>query len=433
MGTLLFILAVVVEVGLVALCLRTKSDQTSAKGLVSIGSLAGFALLVCFKVIPWDMRVYALSALLLGLAVLGVVNITLNRQKRTAFQSWRVVLRAIGMTALLFLVTLPAILFPEHGPLAETGPYQVSTATFTYVDTNRIETFTNTGENRKLTVGCWYPGNAEGKYPLVVFSHGGISQMGSNESLYRELASHGYVVASINHTYHAISTTDVDGHTAWIDRGYLHELMTEDAKTDRAQSYAYYQKWLKVRMDDINFVIDYIVAQAGSNQAHPIYGHVDTGAIGVMGHSAGGSAALGVGRVRSDVDAVIALESPFMYDITGVENGEFVWTDAAYPVPVLDVYSDNLWGRLDQLPQYAQNYALLSGTQATAFNVHISGVGHFSLTDLSLTSPFFARMLDRVPHTADTEDVLRKINRLALAFFDSYLKHAGTFTAGGTD
>ncbi len=47
--------------------------------------------------------------------------------------------------------------------------------------------------------------------------------------------------------------------------------------------------------------------------------------IGVMGHSLGGSAALCIGRQRPDVQAVLALESPFMCDIEGVRMGNLFY------------------------------------------------------------------------------------------------------------
>ena len=102
---------------------------------------------------------------------------------------------------------------------------------------------------------------------------------------------------------------------------YLIEIQQEDAKTDKLQSYAYYQKWMSIRTGDINFVIDTVVKNA-KNGIGGVYSLVDTERIGVMGHSLGGSAALCLGRQRSDVDAVIALESPFLCDIEGVEQGE---------------------------------------------------------------------------------------------------------------
>jgi hypothetical protein len=84
---------------------------------------------------------------------------------------------------------------------------------------------------------------------------------------------------------------------------------------------------------------------------------------------------------------VIALESPFFHDIIGVENGEFLWLDKAYPVPVLNIYSDSSWSHLSEWPQYARNAALLTDAPETAVSLHLPGAGHFSLTDLALTSP----------------------------------------------
>jgi len=36
-----------------------------------------------------------------------------------------------------------------------------------------------------------------------------------------------------------------------------------------------------------------------------------------------------------------------MCDIIGVEDGEFVWNEDTYPIPVLNIYSDSSWSHLD--------------------------------------------------------------------------------------
>jgi dienelactone hydrolase len=432
MGTLLFAAAVVVEIILAGLCIRTKSYQTRVTHLTRVAAFGGFALLAGLGVLDWGLRYYVLAAVLLLLAVFGTVGLMRPKVETRSFKPARVVLRAIGSMVLFFGITLPAIIFPQYEPLKATGPYHVATVTYTYEDRNRTETYSDTGEHRKLNVGLWYPEKAAGKYPLVVFSHGGMGLRTSNESLYLELASHGYVVVSIDHTYHALYTTDAQGHTTLIDQGYMQDLQTEDAKSDRQQSYDYYQEWMKIRTDDISFVIDTILAEATTAEADPIHRLVDTAKIGVMGHSLGGSAALGIGRIRDDIGAVIALESPFMYDIVGVRDGEFTFKDEVYPLPVLNVYSDSTWSHLAEWPQYARNAELLSATDATAFNVHIRGVGHFTLTDLALSSPLLARMFNGFAATTDTEYCLRTVNKVTLTFFDTYLKGAGPFTASGT-
>ncbi len=431
MGTIVLLTAVAVEVAFAVFCVITKSNQPRARSIIRIAAFTIFLLLGVLHIVDWSFRYYGLAALLLILAVTEAVHLSGRKEEKRPYKAQRVVWTAIGMIVLVFVLILPAIIFPQYKMVEVSGKYEVATSTYTYTDINRVETYTDTGEYRKLNVQMWYPEDTEAMYPLIVFSHGGISSKSSNESLYHELASNGYVVCSIDHTYHCLFTTDKEGHTTFIDKGYMQELFSEDAKSDRQQSYEYYQKWMKIRIGDINFVIDVILSEAEGHEADTVYQLVDTAKIGVMGHSAGGSAALGIGRMRDDVGAVVALESPFMCDIEGVENGEFVFVDEVYPVPVLNVYSDSSWSHLGEWPQYAENHALLSDTGATAFNVYISGVGHFTLTDLALASPVLTRIFNGQKSTTSTEYCLKTINKACLEFFDCYLKGQGEFISDG--
>lgn len=427
MGIIILIIGIFVEVTFAFYCIVTKSTQQLARNIIRISAFVGFVLFSILPILNWSYRYYTLAIFLFIMAILGLVGLIRGKYDGIKLKWNKVVLRAAGMIVLFCLVTLPSIIFPQYEAIPPTGKYEVESVIFTYTDSNRIETYTDTGESRKINVELWYPSNVAGKYPLIVFSHGGLGIRTSNETLYNELASHGYVVASIDHTYQGLYTT-LDGKAIFVDKEYMRELNVEDAHTDKEQSYEYYQKWMQVRTGDINFVIDYIIEQSehvkqgnvsGSDR---VYKLVDTEKIGVMGHSLGGSAALGIGRMRTDISAVIALESPFMVDIIGVENDEFVFIDEEYPVPVLNVYSDSSWDNLGNWPQYAQNHALLSSTSESVFNVHISGAGHFTLTDLALTSPFFTRVFNGQRSTADTVDVLNLINEISLEFFDRYLK-----------
>ncbi|OPZ86416.1 MAG: isoform II [Firmicutes bacterium ADurb.Bin419] len=210
--------------------------------------------------------------------------------------------------------------------------------------------------------------------------------------------------------------------TVLMDKGYLQEIMREDAHSDKLQSSQYYQKWMKLRTDDIQFVLDTIIGTKKSNTTDTIYGLVDYSKIGVIGHSLGGSAALGIGRMRKDVGAVIALESPFLCDIKGVKDGEFVFEDANYPIPVLNVYTDSSWSHLSEWTQYLQNNRMLLSSQSFVHNYHIPGSGHLSITDLALASPVLTRVLNGHKTSIDAHHCLRIINRITLEFFDHYLK-----------
>ncbi len=333
--------------------------------------------------------------------------------------------RWLGFIILLTLVTILLVVFsPPHPLLTVTGTYTIGTSRYTYTDNQRAEPYSHKGSSRQVNVVCWYPENAGiGKtFPLVVFSHGGLGTENSNESLYRELASHGYVVCSIGHPHHALWTKSEGGRVTIVNLEYFGELQRENAEADKQQSYRYYHKWMEIRTADINLVVDTILAKAAGG-ASGVYALIDGTKIGVMGHSLGGSAALAMPRQRDDMDVVIALESPFLYDIVGVEDNRFVWLNEEYPVPVLNIYSDSSWGHLSEWPQYARNAALLTDAPQTAVSLYLPGAGHFSLTDLALASPLLVRALEGGKPNPDPVGYLQSVNRACLEFFDRYLKN----------
>lgn len=333
--------------------------------------------------------------------------------------------RQLGFAVLLlaFEAALTTLLFPLYEALAPTGPYPVATLRYTYTDEQRTEPYSSTEEKRRINVVFWYPeGAGIGEtFPLVVFSHGGLGTENSNESLYLELASHGYVVCSIGHPYHALWTRDEDGQVTFVSREYFKDIQQEDAKSDKEQSYRFYQEWMNIRTGDINFVIDTILMNA-KNSNGGVYALIDVMNVGVMGHSLGGSAALAIPRQRDDVDAVIALEAPFLYDIVGVENSEFIWLDEEYPVPVLNIYSDSSWDHLSEWSQYARNHEFLSDAPAHVSNLYLPGRGHFSMTDLSFASPLIVKLLEGGQAVQGSKEYLKAINQACLDFFDRYLK-----------
>ncbi len=197
--------------------------------------------------------------------------------------------------------------------------------------------------------------------------------------------------------------------------------MREDAKRDKEQSFLYYQQWMATRTADINLVIDTILTKAYDGNGG-VYGLVDSSRIGVMGHSLGGSAALAIPRQRDDIAAVIALESPFLFDIVGFEDNAFLWNEDQYPVPVLNIYSDSSWENLSTWSQNALNAALLTNAPESAVSLHLPGGGHFSLTDLSLDSLLLTRLLEGGQTNRDRVGYLQEVNQACLDFFNHYLK-----------
>ncbi len=146
--------------------------------------------------------------------------------------------------ATIVFITCAVVLFPNLKSIQTTGKYTYTSRVLELTDTSRVEDYKSDGSPRKLSVLTYYPdvdGIENNTCPLIVFSHGGISTKTSNLSLYKELASHGYIVASIEHTYHALST-QIEGKKIYINLRYMKALNTEDSYSDIENSYECFQK-----------------------------------------------------------------------------------------------------------------------------------------------------------------------------------------------
>lgn len=330
------------------------------------------------------------------------------------------------LSLILFICTGWLLLFPKVTPIETTGEYRIKHQDSFYTDTSRLETYTDDGSYRELPVSFWYPAEYQETQgcPLVVFSHGSFGMKDSNETLYRELASHGYVVCSIDHTYQCFSTKLSNGKTIRLSKEFIKEIAADSPKDKPDQSLLHFEKWMNIRTGDINFVLDTIIEKTSEESSElSVYGLIDTSHICVMGHSLGGSAALGVGRQRDDIGAVISLEAPFLCDIQGVDtDGNFIFEQSEYPVPVLNVYSDASWEHLREWKQYGENARLLDMESDDIQNVYLSGIGHFSLTDLSLSSPFLTFVFDGFKTNNTPQETLKTINEICLKFLDNHLK-----------
>lgn len=436
MGIVILIIALVVEIGFAVYCFATRSRQGQARSVISLGAFGAFVLLLLAGVIQWSFRWYLLGGLLLIWAVMGAWRLLRRQPEARPFSGVRTVFGAIGMLLLIFIAVTPALVFPQFTLPAPTGPYAVTTASFTYTDTRRVETFTNTGEPRKVNVKFWFPQEATGTYPLVVFSHGTGGLKSSNTSTFMELASNGYVVGSIDHPYHSLFTIGDDGKLVRIDGAYWQEYMSVVSHTvDAATRYQLTQKWLALRAADMNFVIDTILAQVKDGNAAAVYRLIDPTKIGVFGHSLGGGESGQVARLRSDISAVINLDGDLHGEYVAFVDGNEVLNDQPFPAPLLNIYADDMQRALATIPNAAAVVAAehARATAPAGYDVFLPGTNHFSVTDLPLASPFMvALMTSVVPGAAgggaDPYATIAKMNAIILQFFNVYLKGEGTFT-----
>ncbi|HKM33453.1 MAG TPA: dienelactone hydrolase family protein [Lachnospiraceae bacterium] len=419
MGTILFMIALCVEIGFCVWAFAVKQRHQKEKEVVRLTGLLLLILLVLMGVLQGFVRYGAFIFILALQLLLGGIKIIKHKDK--PIQKGKMVIASIGSLFLYLFCLAPAFLFPQYTEPLVTGTHQVAIKEYTWVDDGRVETYTNTGEDRELTVKFFYP-EEEGTYPLVVFSHGAFGVIDSNFSTCKELASNGYVVVSIGHTYHAMYLKNVKGKVFLANAEFMNSVMEENGTRDpegEAIVYGNSKVWMDIRCKDENFVLDTILEKVAQEEGGP-FSLINPEKIGLFGHSMGGATSAQVGRERDDIDAVVDLEGTMFGEYVDFQNGTEVFNEEPYTVPILDVNSGDIDRQARELP--GQGYVnFYVGEHATDYHYQVvEGAGHLNFTDLPLVSPFLAKMLGT--GDIDARECIESTNQMILDFFNNYLK-----------
>jgi dienelactone hydrolase len=269
-----------------------------------------------------------------------------------------------------------------------TGPNSVGTREMRLVDTSREDPFLENGTKRELMVRFWYPASlnqdckpaeytppavwsyfsqlmglplpavttnscqdahvADGAYPIVVFTHGYTGTFTDYTFIFEDLASRGYVVASVDHTYEATAVQFPDGR--FVHSGFGSHLGKTVLEDDPSLSFA-----LSVRLDDLKFVANELNRLNRTAQS-PFTSRLDTSRIAVAGHSMGGLAAALV--VQGD----LRFKAGVIIDVHDGNVPEAVVGSTQTPVFILDSgreqWTENeckLWNNLHG-PRFAVNF-----------------------------------------------------------------------------
>ena len=281
-----------------------------------------------------------------------------------------------------------------------------------WVTEDRTDPYTNDGP-RQVQVRKWYPVDCDEEHPVAIASHGSCGTIDNNVSLYRELASHGYIVLAVAHPGQAAKVVYENGRSAGPSSRFLKQLSASAPNQDPDYAYSVFREWMDIRTADLNAVMDSCL------------GTVKGARFVVMGHSLGGSAAYAMARIREDVIGCIALEAPFMNDIIRVENGSFVFDESDYDVPLLNIYSDSSYPHLYEWKQYGNNARFLDARDDRYTNIHYEGVRHMELCDLSLISPLLSSILDGRIQTRDAKAQLMSLNRDCISWIRGIEDAAG--------
>jgi pimeloyl-ACP methyl ester carboxylesterase len=152
-----------------------------------------------------------------------------------------------------------------------------------------------------VTNSCRDAAAAAGPHPVVLLSHGFTGTSTDYTYLAEDLASRGYVVASISHTNEATAVAFPDGR---LEKGMLGSYLTNDWHSDAGTlGFA-----VAVRFADLTFVLDQLaVLNAAGNSSFS--GRLDLSRIAIVGHSLGGLTAVRALEDERRVKAAVLLDA----------------------------------------------------------------------------------------------------------------------------
>ena len=299
---------------------------------------------------------------------------------------------------------------------------------------------TNSYENAPLM-------NAAANLPVVIYSHGYTSFPGQNTALLEELASHGYIVFSVQHTYDSSPVVFPNGDVAGLDPALFAEMerlateMSEDqllsfsgATFDerRRGTRASYEQSMRegqripsvsaaVWRADRIFVHDRLDAGDVPHEVAVIVAAGDLGSVGEIGMSFGGSTTGGVCMVDPRCAAGVNLDGG---------DYDFQPFNRNVPVPFLMFYSDLdiLAAVVSEDPDTA-GYGFndfsyerheTAGLRSDVHRLTVDGVTHLGVSDFSL----FMRTPWRTPlfGSIDAGAIIGIQNDFVRGFFDRYLR-----------
>ena len=237
------------------------------------------------------------------------------------------------------------------------------------------------------------PAGRQHALPLVVLSPGFTNARSALTALAEDLASHGYVVAGIDHTYESFATAFPDG-----------RVTTCLAREARRRGEGFWEKAVAGRAADVSFVLDDLT---GAHPAWPGAGLIDPSRMAMAGHSLGGAAAIGAMLADSRIRAGI--------DMDGSTHVPIPDQGLSRPFLFLGKQANYTPGSGGAVTSWERDWKLLTGWKRWLV---VAGAVHASFTDLGLLADQTGIDTGAAVPGARSLDITRAYVR---AFFDQHL------------
>ena len=347
------------------------------------------------------------------------------------------------------------------------GRYITGVSYLTFIDSSRKELFDNEGKKyRELTIKVWYPADKRTKnelylenpemliknfgftetyrnlntnssrgipvssdeplYPVLLYSHGWGEHFSQNTILAEELASNGYIVFSIAHHYECKFSFYPDGRFITFDNNsdrfnrlikeqmnpaameIFKEMTTASNDNERTTIFIKTNNTMPVLMkgssaywaDDTRFFLNELER---INKSDTIFkGKLNLNRIGILGMSMGGIVANEICLTDSRVKAGM--------NIDGALYGSAI--NGILKIPYLFLNSQRYLGYGNLFTNRGTNHC---------YSVTVRNSDHYNFTDYAL---FPVRNLNQIG-PVDPAIPLKALNRIAVLFFDKYLRDKG--------
>jgi pimeloyl-ACP methyl ester carboxylesterase len=336
-----------VTVSLLLLVLLISKIQVKKQVLLIIisATVLIFILHFIFNVSRWQFYpIYISVPIILGL-------LYIRKIKQIGSRKLYLVTVNTFLTILIVVSLISVLAFPMYEIPVPSGDYLIGTTSFVIEDPSREELYSDE-EYRRFKIQLWYPAETvEGKelapwleggnilsralakdnflpgfaldhtvhissnsyydapinetfedYPIVVISHGWRGFRTLHTDFAEELASIGYIVVSIDHTYGSVATVFDDDDYAYLN---LDALPPREENPDFLDD-AY--QLVDTYAEDIINTLDFL-EELNVDSNSLFYEHLNVDKIGLLGHSTGGGAGVNVALRDDRVKAVFGLDS----------------------------------------------------------------------------------------------------------------------------
>ncbi|GCD35741.1 lipase [Streptomyces chrestomyceticus JCM 4735] len=255
-------------------------------------------------------------------------------------------------------------------------------------------------------------------FPVVLYSPGAGDPRTLGSTLCDELASRGYVVVSIDHTYEPPGVQFPDGRVEYS------RMREEAGKAQRPeQIVALLRKLTAVRVADSRFVLD----ELGRGVALPrmLRGVLDWRAVGMLGHSGGGFTAAQAMHDDRRIKAAVNLDGVMGYtqDDFDPANPSTVGTEGV-DRPLLLMGMEGHSHRT--VPSWKAVWERSTGWH---LDLTLNGAGHASFTDAQWMVPQVARQaglpraaVEKLVGTVAPARSVAAQRAYVTAFFDRWLR-----------